>query len=67
MRNVDLVYKGYLNMGVYRRLEFDDINMLIYYLGHNCYVSGEFDFLCNSISIYDVIYDYTTTSEDTLL
>ena len=53
-------------MGVYRRLEFDDI-MLIYYLGHNCYVSGEFDFLCNSISIYDVIYDYTTTSEDTLL
>ena len=55
MMNVDLVYKRALNMGVYRRFEFYDI-MLIYYLGHSCYVSGEFDFLCNSISIYDVIY-----------
>ena len=53
-------------MGVYPRLEFDDIT-LIYYLGHDFYIFGEFDFHTIPLSVYDVICDITTTSEVTLL
>ena len=53
-------------MGVYPRLEFDDI-MLIYYLGHDFYIFSEFDFYTILLSVYDVICDITTTSEGTLL
>ena len=55
-----------INMGVYPRLEFDDIT-LIYYLGHDFYIFGEFDFHTIPLSVYDVICDITTTSEVTLL
>ena len=38
-----------INMGVCPRLEFDNI-MFINCLGHNFYINGAFEFLCNSIA-----------------
>ena len=55
-----------INMGVCPRLEFDNI-MFINYLGYDFYIYGTFEFLCNSILIYDVMYDITTIPQDTQL
>ena len=41
-----MVYE--INMGVYPRLEFDNI-MFINYLGYDFYIYGAFEILCNSI------------------
>ena len=48
-----------INMGVCPRLEFDNI-MFINCLGYDFYIKGAFDFLCNSLLIYDVMYVITT-------
>ena len=48
-----------INMGVCPRLEFDTI-MFIDCLGYGFYLYGAFEFLGNSIQIYDVMYDITT-------
>ena len=55
-----------INMGVCPRLEFDNI-IHICCLGHDYYNYGAFDFYVFPLSIYDVMYDITTKSEDTLL
>ena len=55
-----------MNMGVCPRLEFNNI-MHICCLWYDSYNYGAFDFLCNSIAIYDVMYDITTKPEGTLL
>ena len=47
-----------ISTGVCPRLEFDDIT-LINHLGYDVYICGAFEFLCNSLSIYDVTYDIT--------
>ena len=47
------------NMGVCQRLEFDNI-MFINCLGYEFYIYGAFEFLCNSMIIYDVMYAITT-------
>ena len=38
-----------INMGVFPRLEFDNI-MFINCLGYGFYINGAFEFLCNSIA-----------------
>ena len=53
-------------MGVCPRLEFDNI-MFINYLGYDFYINGTFELLCNSILIYDVMYDITTIPQATQL
>ena len=47
-------------MGVCPRLECDDITP-INCLGYDFYIYGAFEFLCNLLVIYDVMYDITTT------
>ena len=46
-------------MGVYPRLEFDNI-MFINCLGYDFYIYGAFDFFSTTLLIYDVMYDITT-------
>ena len=53
-------------MGFCPRLEFDD-SMLIYRLGYYFYIYGAFDLYVIPLSIYDVMYDITTTPEGSLL
>ena len=48
-----------INMGVCPRLEFDNI-MFINCLRYDFYIYGAFDFLCNLLLIYDVMYDIIT-------
>ena len=48
-----------INMGVCPRLEFDNI-MFINCLGYDFYIYGAFEFLFDSLLIYDVMYDITT-------
>ena len=48
-----------IDMGVCPRLEFDNI-MFSNCLGYDFYIYGAFEFLCNSIANYDVMYDITT-------
>ena len=47
-----------INMGVCPRLDFDNI-MLFNCLEFNFNIYGAFEFLCNSILIYDVMNDIT--------
>ena len=50
-------------MGVCPSLEFDNIT-LNNCLGYDFYIHGAFEFLCNSLVNYDVMYDITITSLD---
>ena len=52
-------------MGICPRLEFDITR--IYYLVHDFFIFGEFDFLWIPLPIYDFIYDTTITHEGILI
>ena len=47
-------------------LEFDDI-LLIYYQGYDFYNYDAFGVYVIPLSVYSVMYDITTKTEDTLL
>ena len=48
-----------ISMGVCPRLEFDYI-MFINCPGYDFYIYGAFEFLCDQMLVYDVMYDITT-------
>ena len=47
-----------INMGVCPHSDFENI-MLFNCLGYNFNIYGTFEFLCNSLLIYDVVNDIT--------